>query len=210
MKKTQSTYLIGIAGGSASGKTYLLQQLRERFPETDLGIISQDDYYRPLQEQPKDEKNEVNFDLPEGIDVQKFRNDLQALHQGKTITVQEYTFNNPEARPVAKVLQPAPVIVVEGLFIFYFPEIMRQLDLKVFLDAREDIRLSRRLRRDMTERGIPEETVMYQWDYHVVPAYRRYLLPYREECDLIVTNNHTVEKGLELLRHHIKAICNGE
>jgi uridine kinase len=86
-------------------------------------------------------------------------------------------------------IKPAPIIIVEGLFILYFKKISRLLDLKIFMDADDEIALKRRLKRDLIERGYPHEAVMYKWLNHVVPAYNKYLLPYKNECDQIITNN---------------------
>jgi uridine kinase len=198
-------YFIGIAGGSASGKTYFIEALRKSFSLGDVCIISQDDYYKPLEEQQKDENAEVNFDLPGAIDSDRFLADLEKLARKQTISIKEYNFNNPEHTPQLKYICHAPVIVVEGLFIMHFKAIKNLLGLKVFVDAKEDIKLSRRLLRDEAERGITKETILYQWNNHVIPAYKKFLLPYRDECDIIITNNTSFHKGLELITDHIRA-----
>lgn len=201
-------YLIGISGGSASGKTRLLFSLRERFAENQLCIVSQDNYYRDKKLQTRDENGYINYDLPSCIDVPQFVSDLEQLHQGKSITKKEYVFENPEAD--AKLLEvfPAPVIVIEGLFIYHFQEISNMLHLKLFVDAREDIKLARRLKRDTSERGIDHDTVIYQWENHVKPAYEAYLLPYKETCDIIVHNNTHFNQSLQVISHHIEAVLN--
>lgn len=203
--KKNDIYFIGIAGGSASGKTYFIDALRKSFSLGEVCIISQDDYYKPLAEQQKDEKGETNFDLPGAIDAERFLADLEKLTQKQTIQIKEYNFNNPERPPQLKYICHAPVIVVEGLFIMHFKEIRNLLDLKVFMDAREDIKLSRRLLRDQDERGLSKENILYQWTNHVIPAYNKFLLPYRDECDIIITNNTSFHKGLEIITDHIRA-----
>jgi uridine kinase len=204
--KNSKPYIIGVAGGSASGKTYLLRSLREIFPQEEVCIISQDNYYHTAEKQQLDERGFINFDLPEAIDAAEFLEDLKKLRKGIAIQRQEYMFNQPGLVGELLTLKPAPVIVAEGIFTFHFREVFDVLDLKVFLDCREDIKLRRRLERDTRERGVPEETTLYQWHNHVCPGQERYLIPYRDEADVILTNNEGFGKGLELLADHIHAI----
>ncbi|MSQ78755.1 MAG: uridine kinase [Flavobacteriaceae bacterium] len=200
----QNPYLVGITGGSASGKTHLLQSLRGLFAEHELCIVSQDNYYKPLAQQVADENGVVNYDLPSCIDLGYFLSDLEKLKSGQSITKTEYVFNNPGKAPETIVVKPAPIIVIEGLFIYYFEKIFRQLQLKVFVDASEDIKWQRRMLRDRDERGIPHETIEYQWQHHVKPAYDQFLLPFREASDIIVMNNTHIDQSLQVLAGHFR------
>ena len=119
---SQKPFLVGITGGSASGKTLFIKQLLESFPENRICLLSQDNYYRPRQLQPTDAKGVANFDLPESIDLEAFARDVARLHAGETITLKEYTYNNPNVVPKMLEFKPAPVIVVEGIFVFYLAE----------------------------------------------------------------------------------------
>jgi len=206
LKNQTKPYLIGIAGGSASGKTFFLKSLRSHFNEDEVCIISQDNYYKPAIYQVKDEKGVINFDLPNGVDHAKFMEDVRSLSQNKSIEIQEYMFNQPGVIGGMITLKPAPVIIVEGIFIFHFKDIREILDLKVFMDSKEDIKLARRLARDVKERGVNEEIILYQWHNHVIPAYNEYLLPYRDDADVIITNNESFDKGFEIMRDHIRAV----
>src|SRR6187402_2705448 len=141
-------FTIGITGGSGSGKTYLIENLSNRFRPEEVCLISQDNYYRPREEQVTDENGVQNFDLPGAIDDVRFYNDLLRLKQGETIIKQEYTFNNPSAVPKTIELRPASILIVEGIFVQYFKEIENQLDLKIFIEAKDHVKLSRRIRRD--------------------------------------------------------------
>lgn len=199
-------YIIGIAGGSASGKTSFLRDLKELITEEHITIISQDNYYHPKEKQFIDENGEINFDLPTSIDREHFHQDLVSLMANKPVEKKEYTFNNKDAEPKLIQLNPAPIIIMEGLFIFHYQEIRDLLDLRVFLDVREDIKLQRRIKRDAIERGYPEETVRYQWDNHVMPSFKAYLRPYRDDANIIITNNYTFDKGLLVLANHLKMI----
>jgi uridine kinase len=183
-------FLIGIAGGSGSGKTFFLKCFLSHFTTDEVSLVSQDDYYFPIPPGMTAEENKLfNFDLPDTIDRRQFEADIDQLISGQSIIKKEYTFNNAAAVPKMLEIKPAPIIIVEGLFILYFKKISRLLDLKIFMDADDEIALQRRLKRDLIERGYPHEAVMYKWLNHVVPAYNKYLLPYKNECDQIITNN---------------------
>jgi len=198
-------YIVGIAGGSASGKTSFLRDLKRSMPKGSVCIISQDNYYRPLDEQQRDDNGEVNFDIPDSIDRQQFHKDLVKIRQGEELKIREYTFNKPGKIPGYLVVNPAPIIIMEGLFIFHFEEIRKSLDLRLFIDAQEHIKLERRIQRDSVERGYDEDDVRYRWKNHVTPSYKKYLEPYRDDCHVIVTNNSHYTKGLEMVTNHLKA-----
>ncbi|WP_316758937.1 MULTISPECIES: uridine kinase [Pedobacter] len=182
-------FIIGIAGGSGSGKTFFLNCFLHHFKQDEVTLVSQDDYYIPAGEMSQEENKLYNFDLPSTIDSQQFLKDIKQLLDGEVVYKKEYNFNNPLA--VVKILEikSAPIIIVEGLFILHFKEIAALLDHMIFVDADEEIALDRRIKRDGLERGYPEEDVLYKWHNHVLPAYKEYLLPYKEQCHKIVVNN---------------------
>ena len=181
--------IIGIAGGSGSGKTFFLNSFLHHFKNDEVTLLSQDDYYIPAGEMTQEENKLYNFDLPSTIDDEQFLIDIKKLTKGEVVYKKEYNFNNPLA--VVKILEinPAPIIIVEGLFILHFQEIAESLDLRIFIEADEQIALLRRIKRDGMDRGYPEEDVIYKWDNHVQPAYKEFLLPYRDACEKIVVNN---------------------
>ncbi|HVW14479.1 MAG TPA: hypothetical protein VHB54_11665 [Mucilaginibacter sp.] len=190
-------FIIGIAGGSGSGKTFFLKCFRQHFTPGEVCLVSQDDYYIPVAHNMTAEENKLyNFDLPDTIDHEHFNRDINSLINGQTIVKKEYTFNNPNAVPKTLEIKPAPIMLVEGLFILHFREIASQLDLKIFIDSDEEIALQRRLKRDLAERGYSHDDAMYKWVNHVVPAYKQYLLPYKDECDQVVTNNTHVAEDI--------------
>jgi uridine kinase len=193
-------YIIGITGGSGSGKTLFLKTLLETFDNDLVTCISQDDYYLPREHQLVDRNGEFNFDRPESIDFEHFASDLRELSQGRTVIKEEYTFNNPAARPSTLVRKSAPVILVEGIFIFHYQKIVNMIDLKVFIEAREHIKLKRRLKRDREERGYDADDVLYKYENHIMPSYQKYIAPHKEIADLVVPNNVNFEKAIEVVK----------
>jgi uridine kinase len=183
-------YVIGIAGGSGSGKTFFLKCFLEHFTADEVCLVSQDDYYIPVAHNMTKEENKLyNFDLPSTIDHVHFEADISKLMNNEPVNKLEYTFNNPDAVPKMMVIKPAPIIIVEGLFIMHFGKIKEVLDMTIFIEADEHIALQRRLKRDLEERGYSNEDAYYKWVNHVLPAYKEYLLPYRDVCDKLIINN---------------------
>ncbi len=193
-------YLIGICGGSSSGKTLFISKLKEQFSSAELCVISQDEYYKEKQYQTVDEKGVPNFDLPTAIDLEIFERDLKKILLGETVRKLEYTFNNPALSPRMLEFKPAPVVVVEGIFIFHYAEIFKQLDLSVFIHTKKALKLDRRIKRDAVERGYDLDHVLYTDKHHVKPSYQNYIKPFRHEADIVIPNNEKgFGRGLELL-----------
>lgn len=197
-------YLVGITGGSASGKTRFIRRLMATFPSDQICLVSQDNYYRERHLQPKDPEGVENFDLPESIDHEHFIRDIEALKRGETVLKQEYTFNNPNLKPKMLEFKPAPIIVVEGIFVFYLPEVRKELDLKLYIDAQEHIKLTRRIRRDAKERGYELDDVLYRYENHVAPTFKQFIKPFMYEADLVVPNNNTFDVALEVVVGFLK------
>ncbi|MCB0735466.1 MAG: uridine kinase [Flavobacteriales bacterium] len=195
-------YIIGIAGGSASGKTTFINRLREQFNTNELCVISQDNYYKSLSDQQVDANGEVNFDLPEAIDFKRLIRDVKTLAKGQEVRMIEYTFNNPGAFPKELVFKSAPILIIEGLFIYAEDKLSRLFDLKVFIEARPDIMFKRRMKRDLNERGIPEEMIRYQWNEHFMPAYEEHMMPHRDSVDMIVVNNSHFDHSFKVFSDH--------
>jgi len=204
-----SPYTIGITGGSGSGKTFFIKSLASRFHENELCLISQDHYYHPRETQKEDDRGVKNFDLPESIDFKKFHHDIQVLKRGEVLKKEEYTFNNPTASPKILVFKPAPIIIIEGLFVQYFPDIEKELDLKIFIEAKDYLKLSRRIRRDNEERGYDLDDVLYRYQNHVMPIYESLIGPLKHRADIVIPNNSQFDKALDLITLAIKAKLKG-
>ncbi len=200
-------FIIGITGGSGSGKTTFLKRLGLKFSTEDICIVSQDEYYKPREAQLIDNKGVTNFDLPTSIDSMAFANDLAKLANGETIIKEEYTFNNNLQKPKMLTFKPTKVIIVEGIFIFHYKEILKLLDFKLFIDARDGLKVIRRIKRDQIERNYPVEDVLYRYEHHVMPAYEQFIKPYKEKADVIINNHEKFENALDMVAAFIDKKC---
>jgi uridine kinase len=205
----QHPYLVGITGGSASGKTTFLRRLLAAFPERDICLISQDNYYHPHEVQHVDEEGFINFDLPTSIDLPAFAADVLRITQGEEVRRQEYMFNNKNGDsdfvPARLVFRPAPIVVVEGIFVLYHKEVADLLDLRIFIDAEEHVKLRRRIIRDQRERGDDLDGVLHRYTNHVAPTYEKYIEPFKSEADIIIPNNRHFENGLAVLTEFLRS-----
>jgi uridine kinase len=202
-------FTIGITGGSGSGKTYFLQGLSSCFKPEEICLISQDNYYKPRDQQPIDENGVKNFDLPISIDREDFQRDLLKLKSGQNVTKKEYVFNNPRAEIKLLEFKTAPIIVVEGLFVQYFEEISNELDLRVFIEAKDHVKLGRRIKRDQVERGYDIDDVLYRYEHHVMPVYEQLIEPLKHNSDLVIPNNSKFERALDVLVGYLKSRLSG-
>jgi uridine kinase len=205
MSKLTKPYLVGITGGSASGKTRFLNELGSLFNQNEVCILSQDNYYKTHNNHVKDELGHINYDLPSCIDLDAFHDDILKLCNNEIVKRREYRFQHEEQHGEWLEFYPAPIIIVEGLFIFYKEEIFKHFDLKLFIDASEELQLQRRIKRDTMERNIPHDFVLYQWKNHVMPAFEQYLLPYKEKADMIINNNDHFNNSLKVVEDHFRS-----
>lgn len=197
-------YIVGITGGSASGKTLFLKKLLEKFEPEEVCLISQDNYYKPIEQQPLDDEGIENYDTPFSFDFDAYAADIQKIQKGEHVFRQEYTFNNPAKVPGMLEFKPAPVVVVEGIFVLYSPKLSNLLDLKVFIDAKDYIKLKRRIVRDKVERGYDLDDVLYRYEKHVMPTYEKYIDPFKHDADLIIPNNNSFDNALEMVKIFLK------
>ena len=197
--KNSDTFIIGISGGSGSGKTSFINQIKEHFTTEQVCFLSQDDYYKPREQQREDENGVKNFDLPESIEMDEFYFDLIKLSNGLHIERPEYTFNNEKKDPGLIVHKPAPIIVVEGLFVFYEPKLFNMLNLKILIHASDTQKIIRRIKRDRVERNYPLEDVLYRYEHHVLPSFESFIFPFFNKVDLVINNNKSFDMGRDML-----------
>ena len=201
-------FIIGITGGSGSGKTSIIKLLRDKFSEAELCLISQDNYYLDRNQQLHDDNGVVNFDLPTCLNEKQFLQDIRTLIEGKSIEFTEYTFNNDLRESRVIKIDSAPIIVVEGLFVFYYEEMRKLMDLKVYVDASDIVKLKRRIQRDQVERNYPIDDVLYRYEYHVTPAYQNYILPFKRQADIIINNEYKFDNAVQMIEGFIRSKIN--
>jgi len=199
-------YIVGITGGSGSGKTSFLKKLSDGYTSEEVCIISMDNYYKPRNQQVYDENGVQNFDLFDSIDVNSFFKDIIRLISGESIERDEYVFNNSAAEPGKITIIPAPIMILEGLFIMHMKDLKSLLDLKVFVEAKDALKIIRRIKRDQSERNYPLDDVLYRYESHVLPSYEKYILPYKNDVDIIINNNDDTSAILNILRNHFDLV----
>lgn len=200
---TKNPFVIGICGGSGSGKTTLLKRLSESFSNLSTAVFSMDNYYFPIEKQAKDKNGIVNFDLPIALNEAKLTSDLLQLIKGEPIEVKEYFFNSPPDKNVLITIEPADLLIVEGLFLFHYKEVSKAIDYSVFVDVDHGIQLDRRLYRDQETRGYKRADILYQWDNHVLPCYEQFIEPYRNRANFIFRNDHNADTDFDSLRNQL-------
>lgn len=197
--KNNNSFIVGVSGGSGSGKTSFIKDLKNAFDETQICFLSQDDYYKSREQQKADANGIKNFDLPESIEMDEFYFDLIKLTNGIEVERTEYTFNNDAAEPKQLRFKPAPIIIVEGLFVFADPKLFDVLDLKVLIHASDTQKIIRRIKRDRVERNYPLEDVLYRYEHHVLPAFESYIYPFFNKVDIIINNNNHYALGRDMV-----------
>ena len=196
--------IIGICGGSGSGKTTLLKRLCSYFSQSSPSVFSMDNYYFPIQNQVKDENGVYNFDLPSALDEARLVKDLTKLKEKNEVIVSEYNFNNPQKKNRLVKIKPSDLIIVEGLFLFHYEGVSNQLDYSIFINIDTQTQLERRLNRDQESRGYTRESILYQWENHVVPCYAKYLLPYKKRADFQYRNDTNADNDFNFLIKEIE------
>lgn len=198
--------IIGICGGSGSGKTTLLRRLCNEFKDLNPCVFSMDNYYLPIEQQLKDDTGVYNFDLPSALDQELLTSDLKKLSKGESVLVKEYHFNSPPDKNVLLNLDPSELIIVEGLFLFHFKGVQELLDYSIFIEVEPKIQLDRRLYRDQETRGYTQEAILYQWNNHVTPCYKNYLLPYRSNANFKFRNDKYADEDFNSLVKEISIV----
>ena len=185
MQAPEKQIFIGIAGGSASGKSTLARYLQVTLGEHRANLISLDWYYRDNSHLPIEERAQLNYDHPTAFDFDKFASDLGSLKRGQGIEAPHYDFSTHSRSRNGYVISPKLINIVEGILVYHDKPAQELFDLRIFVDAPTDIRLSRRITRDTSERGRTYESVVNQWNTTVEPMYQCYCEP-TKDCSHIV------------------------
>ena len=205
--------VIGIAGGSGSGKTTLQKRLMERFGD-EIAVMSHDNYYRAHDDMPFEERSKLNYDHPDAFETEMMVDQLRILKTGQTIhcPTYDYTIHNRAAEVLTVV--PKPVIVVEGILIFADKALREEMDIRIFVDTDADVRLARRIRRDVAKRGRSLESVLNQYLETVKPMHEQFVEPSKKYADIIVPeggkNLVALEMIMERIQKHIQKQESGE
>lgn len=178
--------IVGITGGSGSGKTTLAHRLAHRLGDQ-AALLAIDPYYRDLSGLPFEQRKATNFDHPASLELDLFARDLARLRRGDAIDAPTYDFTTHTRRTTTDHIDPAPVIITEGILLFSVDEVVDECDHRIFIDVPADVRLERRIRRDTIERGRDRDDVVRQWNESVEPMYEQFVAPTRQIATLIVT-----------------------
>jgi uridine kinase len=191
--------IIGICGGTGSGKTTIARRIFEVVGADHVILLEQDSYYRNLADMPLDARHKANFDHPDSIDSELLVNHLKRLKTDLAIDMPVYDFKTHTRSELVEHLDPKPVVLVEGILIFAEPRILNLLDIKVFVDTPDDIRFIRRLQRDIRERGRTVESVIEQYLATVRPMHFEFVESSKRHADLIIPEGATNEISIEIL-----------
>lgn len=192
--------IIGIAGGTGSGKTTVVNQIVNELPETEVGIISQDSYYNDLSHLSYEERIKINFDHPRAIDFDLLHQHLTRLKAGETIEQPVYSFVNHNRTQDTLRTHPRKVMIVEGILIFTHPELRKLFDIKIFVHTDSDERLIRRLKRDTQDRGRDLEEVLNRYQHTLKPMHQQFIEPTKEYADIIIPNNKYNTVAIDIVR----------
>ncbi len=195
--------VIGISGGTGSGKTFLTKKIIETSMTTNIAVIEQDAYYKDLSHMPYEDRIKQNFDHPDSIDVDLFETQLQQLINGKAIKIPTYDFSNHIRSNKTKEIPYSSIIIVEGIFVLYYLQLRKLYTIKVFIDTSEKVRFQRRMDRDIKERGRTPESVKLQYDSTVSPMHEKYIEPSKDHADLIVQEEYDLKDVINMINTKI-------
>ncbi len=201
--------VIGIAGGSGSGKTTLMKNLIARFQD-DVTVLSHDNYYRPYAELTIEERHKVNYDHPDAFETEMMIEHLKELKAGHAIECPNYDYTTYSRLATTTRIEPRKVVLVEGILIFENKLLCSQMDIKIFVDTDADVRLIRRIKRDVAKRGRSLESVLNQYLASVKPMHEQFVEPSKKNADLVVLeggkNLVALEMIMDRIQHHIDGV----
>lgn len=196
--------IIGIAGGTGSGKTTVVNQILNEIPESEVAVISQDSYYRETPELSYEERTKINFDHPRALDFGLLVEHLKELRKGKIIEQPVYSFVTHNRTKDTVITHPTKVLIIEGILIFNNPELRDLCDIKIFVHADTDERLIRRLKRDIQERGRDMHEVLNRYQDTLKPMHQQFIEPTKNFADMIIPNDRYNTVAVDIVRTVIK------
>jgi len=203
-------FVIGIAGGTGSGKTTVTRRVIEVVGADRVALLQMDNYYKNQDHLTFEERTRINYDHPDAFDMPLLMEHLDALIDGQEVESPLYSFVEHTRSRDTKPVKPAPVVVLEGIFALYDPDLRRRMHLKVFVDADPDVRFIRRLRRDVDERGRSPESVIEQYLNFVRPMHIAFVEPSKRYADVIIPHGGHNDPALDMLTSRIHRILGTE
>ncbi len=192
--------ILGIGGGTGSGKTTVVHQIVEQLPADEVCVISQDSYYNDISHLPFEARVKINFDHPNSIDFKLLVQHLEELKKGNSFQQPVYSFKEHNRTQETITTYPKKVIIVEGILILTHPEIRELFDIKIFVHADSDERLIRRLKRDIAERGRDLNEVLHRYQTTLKPMHQQFIEPTKEFADIIIPNNRYNTVAVDMIR----------
>ena len=200
--------IIGIAGGTGSGKTTVVKKIVEALPAGEVSVLPQDSYYKDSSHIPLEERQKINFDETAAFDWELLIQQLQDLKSGKSIEVPTYSYLTCTRQPETVPMQPRDVVLVEGILVFSDERLRDMMDIKVFVDADADDRLIRVINRDCIERGRTPELVLERYERVLKPMHNKYIEPAKKFADLIIPQGGNNTVAIKLLKEYIEGRIN--
>ena len=199
--------VIGIAGGTASGKTTIVNKLKDFFGD-DVELISHDSYYKAHDDMPYEERAKLNYDHPSSFDTDRMIDDIKALKRGETVYIPVYDFSIHNRTDKTVKVEPKRVIMIEGILIFENKELRDLMDIKIFVDTDADERLMRRIIRDMKYRGRTIESIITQYQTTVKPMHEEFVEPSKKYADIIIPRGGENKAAMDILKGHLNIMLN--
>ena len=193
-----NVFVVGVAGGSGSGKSTLTENLMRRFGDK-ICLIHHDNYYRAHNDLTYEERTKLNYDEPASLETELLVEQLALLKQGRSVRCPVYDFTVHNRSDKTELLEPKPIILVEGILIFAEPKLVEQMDLRIFVDTDADVRLARRFVRDTEQRGRSVRSVSEQWQATVKPMHELYVEPSKKQAHIIVPNGGKNWPALDMI-----------
>lgn len=215
VERVPRPFVIGVAGGTASGKSTVCAKIMQQLGQTDVdqrqrqvAIISQDSFYKALDDAEKEQatKGQFNFDHPDAFDYNEMMNVMRNIVQGKTVEIPSYDYVSNSKKKSNQAVYPADVVLFEGILVFYWPELRNMFHMKLFVDTDPDTRLSRRVLRDTKERGRDLDQILTQYTTLVKPAFEEFCLPTKKYADVIIPRGADNTVAIDLIVQHIQEL----
>ena len=203
MTEKRPSYIVGISGGSGSGKTYISEKLIGKCQKGVACLISQDSFYKDLSHLSFDERGSHNFDEPSSIDFELFIQVVHTLYKGKGVEIPIYDFSQHIRSSGFQIIKPTPVIILDGTLLFSHPKLIDLINLKVYIDTPDEVRLSRRVRRDIRERDRTYDSVMEQYSNSVRPMFDKHIAPTIKYADIVIDLHKNKNKSIALIKNEI-------